>query len=144
MAATDVKAGFGTLLKIGDGGGPEVFTTVPECQDFSGPASATQTEDATHMESPNQYEEHIAVMNSGGELSGTCNHLPGNAAQTLMRTAHETLTRRNFQLCYVSAGKRHEFAGYVTSWNPRTPVKGKRQIAWTIKITGKPALVAHP
>ena len=44
---SDAISGYGTLLKRGDGGAPEVFTTVPEVGSISGPSMETDEAEVT-------------------------------------------------------------------------------------------------
>jgi hypothetical protein len=50
MTATTGKAGRGTLLLMGDGGGsPEVFTAVGNVASFNGPNESMTMLDGTHL-----------------------------------------------------------------------------------------------
>jgi len=48
---TAARRAHGTLLKIGDGGGTESFTTIAEVLDISGGGYEVMTEDATSHDS---------------------------------------------------------------------------------------------
>ena len=58
---TSGTAAFGTLLKLGDAGSPETFTTVAEITDLDGVDIKLDTDDATSHDS-NFWEESIATI----------------------------------------------------------------------------------
>lgn len=135
---------FGTLLKIGDGGGTEVFTTIAEVLDISGPALKMNTEDATNHSSTGGYEEYIPTTLAAGELTFGLNFQP--TAATHSQTSgllkdFKNKTKRNFQLVFPDAGSTTwAFAAYVTGFEPKAPVKGKLSADVTLLITGQPTL----
>ena len=70
---TSALSSHGTLMKIGDGGGSEVFTTIAEVRDISGPSFAVSTEDVTNHDS-SRWREHIATIKEGGEITFDINY----------------------------------------------------------------------
>jgi len=57
MAVTTGFTGIGALLKIGDGGGPEVFTAIGNITQF-GIAQQANEVDATHLDSTSGFREY--------------------------------------------------------------------------------------
>jgi len=57
--ATSAVAAFGTLLKIGDGGGPESFTTIAEVRTLGGPELSRDTVDVTSHDSTANWERSL-------------------------------------------------------------------------------------
>jgi len=74
------KAAKGTLLKIGDGGATEAFTTIYQVRDISGGGESIDTEDTTHQASVK--EEIVATVIRGNELTFQVNDNPRNATHS--------------------------------------------------------------
>lgn len=133
------RSSFGTLLKIGDGGGSEVFTTIGEVRDISGPAMALGTEEVTSHDSASGFREYIPTLLEGGEVSFTINF---TAASTQgfsggLYTSMTNKTLRNFQLVIPTASaKTCSFAAYVTAFPLNLPVEGAITADITLQISG--------
>lgn len=144
MAQSTATAAFGTLLKVGDGGGPEAFTTLAEVTSISGPALSMDTIDVTHMESPDDFREMIPSFKSGGEVTVELNFLPANATQdatTGILADFNSRTLRNFQIVWTDAGNTTwAFSAYVTGFEPSAPVDDKLSASMTLTISGNPTL----
>ena len=65
---TQAVSSNGTLLKMGDGGSPEAFTTIAEVLDITGPQLEAGTEEVTNQDSAG-WREYIVTLLSGGEVS---------------------------------------------------------------------------
>lgn len=145
MAATKARGGFGTRLQRGDGATPEVFTSIEECLDFSGPSRTLLTEDATHMESPNGWEEHVAIGVKGlGEITFDMHFVPGDSMQAALEADLAAGTLRNFRMILPGHSRRIAFSAYVQSISPSYPVKGKAVQSVTLRTSGQPTLEANP
>ncbi len=136
-------SGFGTLLKIGDGGSPENFTTIAEVQDIGGPAFSLDAVEITHHGSGG-WREYIAGLLDAGEISFDLNFEPtetthGYTAGLLKDMTDKTT--RNFQLVFPDAGNTTwEFAALITGFEVNEPVGDKISASITLKITGQPTL----
>ncbi len=139
--ATQAATGFGTLLKAGDGVGPETFTTILENISLAGPPLTRETVDATNHESPDGYREFLPSLADGGEVSGEGN-LIMDTTQTNLLTDHQNGTLRNFELLVPLKGgsKKWSFAAYVTQFEASYPIDDKMTYAFSLKVTGKPTL----
>ena len=133
-----------TLLKIGDGGGPEVFTTIAEVGEISGPQLKLDTIDVTTHSSPGGWEELIAGILRSGEVSFGINYVPTEATHnntTGLIKDMRTRTLRHFQLVFPDgASTTWSFSAYVTGFNPKNPVDGKLSAEVALKISGQPTL----
>lgn len=146
MSNTAAKSGFGTLLKIGDGGGSEVFTTIAEIKQIQGPKSKADTFDATNMGSPTNsggtagFREFIAGLIDAGEVQITGNYT-SVASQDSLRTTHWNGTLRNFQLVVpLAVPETWSFAAVVTSLDITLPHDGLMAFAATLKMSGVPTI----
>jgi predicted secreted protein len=141
---TNALASYSTLLKIGDGGGPEAFTTIAEVKDISGPALALATEDVTSHSSSGAWREFIATLKDAGEVTFTVNFIPTTATQSytsgLLRD-YNNRTKRNFQLVFPDGGSTTwAFPAYVTGFEPDESVEGVLEASISLKIAGAPTL----
>lgn len=142
---SDAKSSFGTLLKLGDGGGgSEVFTTVAEVKDITPIPFTADTEEVTHHSSPGGYEEHIVTILRTGEVKFAINWLVQNATHSYsagLLKDYEDKTLRNFQLVLTDVGTTTwAFSAYVTGFEPDAPVAGVSEASITLKVTGQPTL----
>ena len=141
---TNQLSSFGTLLKIGDGGGTEVFTTIAEVKDISGPGFELATHDATTHSSTGAWREVIPGLLEPGEVTFSIGFIPTNPTHSqtsgLVRDM-KNRTKRNFQLVFTDAGQTTwAFSAYVTGFSPQDPVDGLGSADVTLKLTGAPTL----
>lgn len=133
--ATQAVTSHGTLLKVGDGAEPEVFTTIAEVLDITGPGTTLNTEDATSHDSGG-WREPVPTLLEGGEVTFDINYYHG-ATQTSMREDMETRTRRTYQMVLpTTPAETLEFKGYVTNFSYAAPVEGILRASCTIMVTG--------
>jgi hypothetical protein len=136
---------FGTLLKRGDGGGPETFATIAEVLDIEGPELELDTEESTSHDSTGGWEDMVPTILRSGEVGFEINYVPTHATQnasTGLIADMKNRTKRNFQLVFPNAGNTTwAFAAYVTKFQPKAPVSGKLTADIALKITGQPTLV---
>ncbi len=122
MAATEAFVGKGTVLKRGDGGGPEVFTAVAEVKTADGFEWVRALADATHLTSDNDYRERKPAMKDVSPLSMEMNLVPTSTGQGVSMTTglgldFENGTLRNFQFVFSDpGGLTIQFAAFVTKW----------------------------
>ena len=141
MPPTQAASGFGTKLKVGDGGGPENFATILENFEIAGPAVTREAIDATNHDSPDGYREFIPGLKDGGEVTGTGNTIL-DSSQLGILTDLENGTLRNFELeiPVKPTPKKWSFAALVTSFEPAEPIDDKMTYTITLKVSGKPTL----
>jgi predicted secreted protein len=144
MPASQALSGFGTLLKIGDGGGTEVFTSIAEVTDIQGPSFKLDTQDVTGYTSPGGWREKIPGLLDAGDVKLTLSFLPTNATHSqstgLLRDM-KNKTKRNFQLVFPDGGSTTwAFAAYVTGFDVKTPIDNRMQADATLTVTGQPTL----
>lgn len=119
--------------------GTEIFSTVAEVKNLSGPNMAAAVIDVTNMDSQNNTREFITSLVDPGEMSFTLNFLPGNVGQQDIINDLKNRTRRNYQLVWTdSANTTWNFAGLVTSFQPSSATEESLMASVTIKVTGFP------
>jgi tail tube protein len=130
--------GYGTLLKMGDGGGPETFNTVVEVTELNLPEYTLKTEDATSHDSGG-WTEVIGTLLDGGEISGKINWRATNATHdetTGVLSALVGRIKKNWKMVLPGSIKTFAFAALVTKFKGLAPVDGKLEAEFTLKISG--------
>lgn len=132
-------AAKGTVLKMGDGASPEVFTAIAQIGDVDGPNSKRETVDTTHHGSASK--EFVATILDAGEVKFSINYDPAEATHKNLAGgliyAHQNGTLKNFKIdlpVLVVAGP--TFAAYVTDFQIKAPVAGKLVADIVLRISG--------
>ena len=131
--ATQAISSHGTKLKVGDGADPEVFATIAEVVDITGPGQTLNTEDVTNHDSGG-WREVIPTILEGGEVTFDVNYF-GDATHTAILTDIKARAFRNFEMEYPD-GSKDEFGGYFTAFSKAAPVEGILRASVTIAISG--------
>lgn len=138
---TQAIASYGTLIKLGDGGGPEVFTTIAEVQDIAGPGIIARTEEATAHDGTG-WVEHVSTLLEAGEVTFDIHLVPNNATHnhtTGLLYLLRNRIRRNYQVVFPSNPTvTWSFLALVTSFEIGAPVEGKLTASITLLIVGIP------
>lgn len=144
MTETEATAAFGTLLQVGDGATPEVFTTLAEVKDISGPTLSRDTEEVTHHLSPDQFKEKVATLKEAGEVTFDMNYLPGNPTQSMsagLGQDYKDGTVRNIKIVFADVGSTEWILpSIVTGWEPDSPVGGSFDCSVTLEVARAPTL----
>lgn len=128
---------FGTQLKRGDGGDPQVFTALASISDLSGPSIERKTYDTSAHDSPDQHEEHIPGFKSGGEVSADINYNP-TVHNTLLGDFDDTAPR-SYQMVFPSTPPATcTFKATLTKFEATAPADNKLTAKITLKVSGKP------
>ena len=135
---------FGTLLKIGDGAGTEVFTTIAQVMDINGPGLSQGTQEVTPQTAANRARVHIATLLDGGEVTFDINYEPAGATHDQTTGLIKDMTDgtlRNFQTIFPDAATTTwSFAAFITGFEPTAPVDGALTASVTLKISGLPSI----
>lgn len=141
---SSATSSFGTLLKIGNGGTSETFSTIAEVKDIKGPALKLNTAEVSNHSSTDGWKEHIGTLLEGGEITCDINWLPADATHSFGAGLVKDMvgrTKRNFQIVFPSASPTTwAFTALVTGFAPTANVDGALTAALTLMVTGKPTL----
>lgn len=136
---------FGTLLKIGDGATPEVFTAIAEVTSIDGPSMELETIEITNHSSEDGWREYVGGLLDAGEISLEFNFLPTDATQGYGGGLLQDMvnrTKRNFELVFPDSGATTwGFTALVTKFETSAPHDDKLSGSATLKLSGKPTLV---
>jgi len=81
--STAAKLGAGSLLKLGEGSGPIVYTAIAEVLSIGAIGSTAGEVEVTHLEST--AKDYIGGLPDGGTLEFKVNYLSGNTQQNALR-----------------------------------------------------------
>lgn len=134
----------GTLLQIGDGESPEVFTTIAECQAIAGPSLSLEMIDVTNHSSVDGWKERIGGLLDAGEVTFDINFVPTNATHGFSTGLIKSMVDRvktNFKLVFPDGSSTTwSFTALVSKVSPKAPVNGQLTASVSLMITGKPTL----
>jgi predicted secreted protein len=135
---------YGTILQMGDGATSESFANVAELTDINPPAMTKDSTEVTNYASPDRFREYIAGLKDGGSVSGEGNWLPNNATHdenTGLLASFNDDKNHNWKLVLPYSLGTFSFVGHVTAYTPTTPLASQGKLAFSIKISGKPAFI---
>ncbi len=135
--ATSAFLGSQTLLKLGNGSSPEVFTTIGEVTSIGALGQRNDLVEVTHMLSV--AKEYISGLPDGQEMEVVCNWLPTNTQQRNAITQVTTGTAVNWRYVMPSGGGSltFSFAALILGWQvgPATPNEAYK-LTLQLKISG--------
>lgn len=141
---SDAISAFGTLLKMGDGGTSESFTTIAEVSDIKGPKLSLDAIDVTNHSSTEAWREFVGGLLDAGEVSLSINFMPTETTHDPSTGIISKLTDRgkhNFQMVFPDDdATTWSFTALVTAFESSEPIDDKLAADITLKITGKPTL----
>ncbi len=133
---TSAALGYGTLLKMSDGGSPDTFSTIAEVKDLNDSDESEQVEVTNHS-SPNSRREYIGGLIDGGEITFTCNYIPTNATQSLAAGLRSLIgSSRTFRLEEPGNTLGMEFNAVIVSCGRSYPVDNVMEMNVTLKKSG--------
>lgn len=143
---TKATSTAGVKLQRGDGGGPEVFTTIAEITNVSGPSESAAQIDVTSFDSTSR--EFIAGLRDGGEISFDFNFVGSNLQQQGLRADLGAGAKRNFKLIlndHLTTPTTISFAAIVTAFSGMNGgVDAAVTASCTLKLSGDPTYTYAP
>lgn len=135
--------GLGTLLQMGTGASPEIFTSIAEVFDIVGPALKADTVESTHL--ADTWKGFKITLKDGGTVKFTVNFLPTDATQGLstgVLVAFENGTLKNWRIVWSDANATvWQFAAFVTDFQAKAPLTGMLRADISLKLDGIPAFI---
>lgn len=137
-------SGFGTKFQRGDGASPEVFATIGEATNISGPALERDTIDVTSHDSTNGFREWVGGLKDGGEVSFEVNYDP-SIHNVLYDDLNDTQPR-NYKVILPDGvdgdGAEWAFQAFLTGVGQEYPMDDKLTNEFTFKVSGEPTYTA--
>jgi len=137
---TSAKPGSKCVLKVGDGAGPEVFTTIAEVKGVRGPSLSGGVVDVTSFDSAG-VREFAPTLRDAGTVSFNCNYIPNGAGTGHQKLLTDLLngTSRNLRLEFqFSPTVILAFSGIITGAEIGAELEQAVSLSVTIKVTGWP------
>lgn len=134
------KAAKGTLIKRGDGAGPEVFTAIGGITSISLPGIEVPTIDATDHDST--LAKFLAGLPDGGSVNVEALYDAADDEQTGLRADALAGTLRNFKIIVPDATveanrSTFSFSAYVTNWTPNAGgVADALKLSFVLRVSG--------
>ena len=135
MAGLDA---FGTLFQRGDGGSPEVFTTVAHVTDISAPELSRETHDVTAHDSTDKWREFTGGLKDGGEVSLELNYDPRDHDALVVDLDDDE--PRHYRIVWPQGIGQWDFAALMTNFTAQAPHDDKLSGEATFKVSGPPTL----
>jgi predicted secreted protein len=126
----------GTLIKLGNGASPEVFTTVPGDQDISYAPPMPDEIDVTSHSSAGGYREYLAGLLGKGKVATKVFYNPAEATHVNLRQAHGTYN--NFQMVFKGSPTETVTFSALVNITLDDAVAKAREMAVDLSITGTP------
>jgi len=138
--ATAAISAYGTLIKRGDSGSPETFTTVPEVRSIDGPSMETdEAEVTTHSSAASgAFREYILTLIDAGTLDFEINYVPSDPVHQGIRDDFLNRTKRNWQVVLPGAIQTISFTAYVRTMPLSFPTDDAITAAISLRLTGGP------
>lgn len=124
----------GSVLKLGDGAEPEVFTTVPQLSKLSIDGISKDDIDVTDLES--EGKEYAPGLTDYGSFSAEGIWDDTSAQHIALFNMQDTHQEVNWQVV-TSSGTKWTFSGYVKSMPVNWDANNVQRFSLTIKVSGK-------
>jgi len=130
-----VFRGTGTNFQRGDGASPEVFTTVGDVINVTGPGITKDEIEVTALDS--SAKEFIGALDDPGEVSLELNWNPQDAEHVNLRTDAEGNTARNYRIVWSDVSATQvTFNGEVMEFSINTEANDAAKGSVRVKING--------
>ncbi|AZO29428.1 phage tail tube protein [Mesorhizobium sp. M1B.F.Ca.ET.045.04.1.1] len=115
MVASTGKVGLGTTFKVGDGGSPEVFTSVVNVTAINISGRSVEEVDFTHLASTGGFREFRPGFKDPGEIKITCHYNPTDATlngTTGLEAKLNSGATFNWEIDMTNAGFAYKLTGF--------------------------------
>ena len=132
---SDAALGYGSLFQTGDGGSPEVWSTVAEVVNISPPGVSRDSVDTSHENGPNEWRESIPGLKTPGEVSIEMNFVPGGDAYADLFAELDDQQIRNRRIMFPG-GEVMAFTAFLTGLESEVPVDAQMKATATFTLSG--------
>lgn len=133
---SEARLGYGTKLKMGDGGSPQQFVEIGEIGDFE-EGDSIELVEVTNHQSPGGRREYIAGLKDGAEFSITVNYIPTDPTHDRATGLRGKIGQIvDLQLLAPGETEVYQFSAVVMGVSRSFPVQGVMQMTINFKKTG--------
>lgn len=129
------QLGYGTLFQTGDGGSPQVWSTVAEVTNISPPGVSRDSVDTSHENGPNEWREAIPGLKTPGEVKIEFNFVPGGDAFADLFAELDDQQIRNRRIVFPD-GEVMAFTAFLTGLESEVPVDAQMKATATFQLSG--------
>lgn len=136
---TKATTSQGVKLQRGDGAMTEVFTTIAEIHQFTGPQQSSKQIQVTSLDSTAQ--EYIAGLRDGGQVAFDMNYVPSDVPQQGLLTDLGSGHASNYKLLLTDGATTPTaiaFKAIVISHQIKGQVDDRIMASVSLKISGTP------
>ena len=125
----------GSVVKVGDGASPEVFTAISQITAIDGPTTEVPLVDVSNLSSTSR--EFNVGLKDTGTFTIPVQYDPDNTQQARCQTLLDTAAIGNFQVLLTdSPATQWAFAAYVISFTKSAAIDGVWEGEITLKVSG--------
>lgn len=120
-----IRSAKGTIVKLGNGASPEVFTTIGQMRSLSGPTTTATVQDVTTHSTSGNWMEKLATLIDPGTMSFPINYDSADATHQFASGLWHlmiNLTQRSFQTIFPASIGYMTFDAYLTGHQFDAPV----------------------
>ena len=133
--STSALESQGMTIGLGDAASPELYTTISEVSDISGPDGSASEIDATDLSST--AKEFKVGLKDEGQVSLTLNYIPADTQHAALRTARNNRTLNNYRITFTDSPQTTwTFAAYVLGFSISNGIDGLTQGSVSLRISG--------
>lgn len=122
-------------IGIGDGASPEVYTSISEITNISGPGGGASEIDTTDLNSTAK-EFRLGLVDNGS-INLSLNFIPANTQHALLRTRSISGAVNNFRMTFTdSPATLWTFAAFVQELSVENGVDGVTTGSVTLRVSG--------
>lgn len=125
----------GMTIAVGDGASPEVYTTIPDVTDISGPDGTASEIDTTDLASAAR--EFRLGLTDNGNISLSVNYQPAQTQHALLRAKSISGVETNYRLTFTDSPQTTwTFAAFVKGVPITNAVDAVTVANITLRVTG--------
>jgi len=135
--STLALASQGMTLKVGDAASPELYTTITQISDLSGPDGSAGEIDVTDLSST--AKEFKRGLTDNGSVSATMMFIPANTQHAQLRADFNSATEvaRNYRITFTdSPMTTWTFSAYVSSLSVSNSLDSSTTASLGLRIKG--------
>ncbi len=135
--STLALASQGMTLGVSDGASPEVYTTISQVSDISGPDGSAGEIDVTDLSST--VKEFKRGLTDNGSVTSTLMFIPANTQHAQLRADFNSATEvsRNYRITFTdSPMTTWTFSGYVASLSITNSLDSSTTASLSLRIKG--------
>ena len=143
MSTPIAQPAINTLVQMGDGNSPEVFTTVANVSSITGLGLSAMVQDVTSHSTAVPWREKITTLLDAGDLSFDIFFIPNDTGHKALLAVFTGRTLKDWRLVFPDTNAtKWLFQAYISKFSMSAPVDGVIKAAITFSATGQPTFPA--